>query len=139
MKAANLKSAVETVTSLFAKYQTDHQQIFLDAINNLHEVVEANILKITEKQERRRSTEQRIHAIVEQFTETGTIRYYYAPGSNSFVACDGVHYTIVREDDVIAAVLRVLQTEVATRCNETNQGQLVDGLHTRLRNDQERC
>lgn len=111
MKATDQDSAVETVTTLFAEYQTDYRQIFLDAINNLREVVEANILKSTEQQERRRSTEQRVHAVAEQFTETGSIRYYYAPGSNSFVSCDGAHYTMVREDDVIAAVLRVLQTD----------------------------
>lgn len=136
MKAIDQPSAMKVLSDLFSEYEGEHIEILLNAINNIHEVVETNILKSTKQQNRRRSLEQRVNAIAEQFTDSGTIRYYYAPGSNHFVSCDGAHYTIVREDDVIAAVLRALQTDpVLCKAKQKSRHIIMKRIKTNLLTD----
>lgn len=111
MVATDLQSAIHLVETLFNAYQDDHRESLLSVVNGLGVAIDNDISKQTQQREKQRTIEQRLSAVAEHFTETSAVRYYFVPGANRFVMCDGASYSGVREDDVIAGVLRMLQTD----------------------------
>ena len=107
----DLERAYEMIRELFAKYETDHEESIAAVVGSLPALVQAHVDKHIEQKERRRTTEDRIRKIGRLFTETLTPRYYYIPITSTFVMCDGDGYQLAKEDEILAAILPVLQND----------------------------
>ena len=109
--SADLEHAHTIICELFAKYETEYGDSLTSVIRSLPSLVQAHVDKQIEQKERRRTTEDRIQKIGRLFTETLTPRYYYIPISSTFVMCDDEGYKIAKEDEILAAILPVLQND----------------------------
>ena len=107
----DLEGAHNVIRELFAKYHPDHEESITSVIRSLPALVQAHVDKHIEQKERRRTTEDRIQKIGRLFTETLTPRYYYIPFTSTFVLCDGERYRLAKEDEILAAILPVLQND----------------------------
>ena len=107
----DLEKAHEIIRELFAKYETEHGESLSAVVGSLPSLVQAHVDKHIEQKERRRTTEDRIRKIGRLFTETLTPRYYYIPITSTFVLCYGDGYQLAKEDEILAAILPVLQND----------------------------